>query len=145
MAKVTGTCKWFNTQKGFGFITPDDGSSEVFVHQSSLHCDGYRSLAEGEPVEYNVENGNDGRLKACNVTGPGGNTCKGAPQNRDGGGGRGGRGGGRGGYGGGGGGYGGGGYGGGGGNYGGGGYGGGRGGYGGGGGGYGGGGGGGYY
>ena len=47
MAKVTGTCKWFNTSKGYGFITPDDGSSEVFVHQSSLHCDGYRSLAEG--------------------------------------------------------------------------------------------------
>ena len=48
MAKVTGTCKWFNTSKGYGFITPDDGSSEVFVHQSSLHCDGYRSLAEGK-------------------------------------------------------------------------------------------------
>lgn len=157
MAKVTGTCKWFNTSKGYGFITPDDGSSEVFVHQSSLHCDGYRSLAEGEAVEYDVERGNDGRLKACNVTGPGGNTCKGAPQGGRGGGG-GGRGGGRGGYGRGGGGYGGGGYGGGGyggggqgyggggGSYGGGGYGGGgRGGYGGGGGGYGGGGGGGYY
>jgi cold shock CspA family protein len=48
MAKVTGTCKWFNTSKGYGFITPDDGSSEVFVHQSSLHCDGYRSLQESK-------------------------------------------------------------------------------------------------
>ena len=52
MAKVTGTCKWFNTSKGYGFITPDDGSSEVFVHQSSLHCDGYRSLAEGKNYNY---------------------------------------------------------------------------------------------
>ena len=52
MAKVTGTCKWFNTSKGYGFITPDDGSSEVFVHQSSLHCDGYRSLAEGNSYNY---------------------------------------------------------------------------------------------
>ena len=94
MAKVTGTCKWFNTSKGFGFIAPDDGSSEEFVHQSSLHCDGYRSLAEGEAVEYDIEQGNDGRLKACNVTGPGGKACQGAPQ-----GGRDGGGGGRGGYG----------------------------------------------
>jgi len=149
MAKVTGTCKWFNTSKGYGFITPDDGSSEVFVHQSSLHCDGYRSLQEGEAVEYDIERGNDGRLKACNVTGPGGKACQGAPQGGRGGGG-GGRGGGRGGYGGrgggyGGGGYGGGGYGGGGQGYGGGGNSYGGGGYGGGGGGYGGGGGGGYY
>jgi len=147
MAKATGTCKWWNNQKGYGFITPDDGSAEVFVHQSAIHSSGFRSLAEGEELEYDVEQGHDGRLKASNVTGPKGQHCQGTPQQgRGGGAGGGGRGGGRGGfgggrggggYGGGGGGYGGGGYGGGQGGYGGGGYGGGQGGYGGGGGGYG--------
>jgi len=145
MSKSFGTCKWWNSQKGFGFITPDDGGADVFVHQTAIQSDGFRSLAEGEELEYMVEQGADGRLKASNVTGPAGKNVKGAPQEfRSGGGGRGGgfgggRGGGRGGgYGGGsygGGGYGGqqGGYGGGGSSYGGGGYGGGQGGYGGGG------------
>ena len=48
MAKQSGTCKWWNNQKGYGFITPDDGSSEVFVHQSAVHSNGFRSLAEGK-------------------------------------------------------------------------------------------------
>ena len=48
MAKQTGTCKWWNNQKGYGFITPDDGSAEVFVHQSAIHSSGFRSLAEGK-------------------------------------------------------------------------------------------------
>ena len=115
MSKSFGTCKWWNSQKGFGFITPDDGGSDVFVHQSAIQSDGFRSLAEGEELEYMVEQGTDGRLKASNVTGPAGKNVKGAPQEfRSGGGGRGGgfgggRGGGRGGYGGGS--YGGGGYG----------------------------------
>jgi len=127
MAKAYGTCKWWNSQKGFGFITPDDGGADLFVHQTAITSDGFRSLAEGEELEYLVEQGSDGRLKALNVTGPGGKNVKGAPQEfREGGGGRGGggggfgggRGGGRGGggdygggRGGGGGGYGGGGYG----------------------------------
>ncbi|MCI29853.1 glycine-rich protein 2-like, partial [Trifolium medium] len=133
-SKLTGKVKWFNDQKGFGFITPDDGSEELFVHQSQIQTDGFRSLAEGESVEYQIESDNDGRSKAVNVTGPDGANVQGTRRGGGGGGG----------YERGGGGYGGGGYGGGGGGYsGGGGYGGGRGGggYGGGGGGYGGGGG----
>jgi len=102
--KNFGTCKWWNSQKGFGFITPDDGGSDVFVHQTAISADGFRSLAEGEELEYTVEQGADGRLKASNVSGPNGKSVKGAPQEfRSGGGGRGGgmgggRGGGRGGY-----------------------------------------------
>jgi len=105
MAKSFGTCKWWNSQKGFGFITPEDGGSDVFVHQSAIQADGFRSLAEGEELEYMVEQGADGRLKASNVTGPNGKNVKGAPQEFRQGGGRGGgfgggRGGGRGGFGG---------------------------------------------
>merc|ERR1711934_1182167 len=106
-----GTCKWWNSQKGFGFITPDDGGADVFVHQTAISADGFRSLAEGEELEYTVEQGADGRLKASNVSGPNGKSVKGAPQEfrsgGRGGGMGGGRGGGRGGYSGGGGGYGG--------------------------------------
>ncbi|RZC44885.1 hypothetical protein C5167_037828 [Papaver somniferum] len=96
--KSTGTVKWFNTTKGFGFITPDDGGEDLFVHQSSIKSDGYRSLSENEQVEFEIETGGDGRTKAVNVTGPGGENVKGG----DGGGGGdsyggGGRGGGRGG------------------------------------------------
>merc|ERR1712088_929125 len=137
--KNFGTCKWWNSQKGFGFITPDDGGADVFVHQTAISADGFRSLAEGEELEYTVEQGADGRLKASNVSGPNGKSVKGAPQEFRSGGRGGGMGGGRGGGRGGGGGYGG--YGGGQGGYGGGSYGGGQqGGYGGGQGGYGGGG-----
>ncbi|KAG6410903.1 hypothetical protein SASPL_128976 [Salvia splendens] len=61
-----GSVKWFNDQKGFGFITPDDGSEDLFVHQSSIKSDGFRSLGDGEVVEYTVEYGSDGRAKAAN-------------------------------------------------------------------------------
>jgi cold shock CspA family protein len=81
-SKKTGECKWFNSKKGFGFITPSDGSEEVFVHQSAIHAEGFRSLAEKEPVEYDTAVDDNGRIKALNVTGPGGAVVKGAPKPR---------------------------------------------------------------
>jgi CspA family cold shock protein len=57
---MNGTVKWFNDSKGFGFITPDDGSRDVFVHFSVIQAEGYKSLAEGKQVEYDVENGPKG-------------------------------------------------------------------------------------
>uniref|UniRef100_A0A0R0H1C8 Uncharacterized protein n=1 Tax=Glycine max TaxID=3847 RepID=A0A0R0H1C8_SOYBN len=102
--RVSGKVKWFNDQKGFGFISPDDGSDDLFVHQSQIKSDGFRSLAEGESVEFAIESESDGRAKAVDVTGPDGASVQGTRRGGDGG--RsygGGRGGGGGGYGGGGG------------------------------------------
>jgi CspA family cold shock protein len=62
----TGTVKWFSDDKGFGFITPDEGSRDLFVHHSSIIADGYRSLPEGARVQYEEEDGNKGP-KAINV------------------------------------------------------------------------------
>ena len=63
---ATGTVKWFNDSKGFGFITPSDGSSDVFVHHKSIQGSGYKSLSEGQTVTYNTEQGPKG-LNAINV------------------------------------------------------------------------------
>jgi CspA family cold shock protein len=63
---ATGTVKWFSDDKGFGFITPDEGSRDLFVHHSSIVADGYRSLAEGAKVSYEEEAGPKGP-KAVNV------------------------------------------------------------------------------
>jgi CspA family cold shock protein len=60
-----GTVKWFNDSKGFGFITPEEGE-DVFVHHTSIQADGFKSLSEGEQVEFEVEQGDKG-LKASNV------------------------------------------------------------------------------
>ncbi|CAM8943099.1 unnamed protein product [Rhodiola kirilowii] len=87
--KQTGTVKWFNDTKGFGFISPNDGGEDLFVHQSSIQSDGFRSLADGETVEFGVESGNDGRTKAVDVTGPDGAPVQGSGRS-GGGGGRGG-------------------------------------------------------
>jgi cold shock protein len=57
---ATGTVKFFNSEKGFGFITPSDGEKDVFVHYSSISGDGYRSLDEGQQVEFDVANGRKG-------------------------------------------------------------------------------------
>ena len=56
----TGTVKWFSDEKGFGFITPEDGSRDLFVHHSAISADGYRSLAEGTKVSYEEEAGPEG-------------------------------------------------------------------------------------
>ncbi|MCK5640211.1 MAG: cold-shock protein, partial [Gammaproteobacteria bacterium] len=62
-----GTVKWFNESKGFGFISPADGSADVFVHFSAISSEGFRTLAEGASVNYEVENGPKGP-QASNVT-----------------------------------------------------------------------------
>ncbi|HEY7482876.1 MAG TPA: cold-shock protein [Streptosporangiaceae bacterium] len=56
----TGTVKWFNAEKGFGFIAPDDGTADIFVHHSAIDMDGYRSLAENQKVEYTSTQGPKG-------------------------------------------------------------------------------------
>jgi cold shock protein len=55
-----GTVKWFNADKGFGFIAPDDGSNDVFVHFSAIQADGYRSLQENQRVEFEIGQGSRG-------------------------------------------------------------------------------------
>lgn len=78
--KQSGTVKWFNSSKGFGFITGEEGGEDVFVHQTSIHAQGFRSLQQGEAVEFVVEVGEDGRLRALDVTGPKGAFVQGAPR-----------------------------------------------------------------
>jgi CspA family cold shock protein len=61
---ATGTVKWFNDDKGFGFITPDDQSKDLFVHHSSIQGSGFKSLAEGAKVSYDAEQGQKGPAAA---------------------------------------------------------------------------------
>ncbi|MDQ3982119.1 MAG: cold-shock protein [Actinomycetota bacterium] len=63
---ATGTVKWFNDQKGYGFITPENGTKDLFVHHSSILADGYKSLAEGATVEFDERAGTKGP-EATNV------------------------------------------------------------------------------
>ena len=65
--RTTGTVKWFNDEKGFGFITPEDGQKDCFVHHSAIAGAGYKSLAEGDRVEFQVVQGQKGPA-AENVT-----------------------------------------------------------------------------
>ncbi|MDQ3728275.1 MAG: cold-shock protein [Actinomycetota bacterium] len=57
---ANGTVKWFNDEKGFGFISPDDGSKDLFVHQSAIQSEGFRSLEEGAKVTYEAEESDKG-------------------------------------------------------------------------------------
>jgi CspA family cold shock protein len=63
----TGTVKWFNTVKGYGFITPDDGSADVFVHISAVERAGMSNLGEGQRLAYELERGRSGKMAAINL------------------------------------------------------------------------------
>ncbi|MCL2455560.1 MAG: cold-shock protein [Micrococcales bacterium] len=63
---ATGTVKWFNAEKGYGFIAPDDGGADVFVHYSAIESSGYRSLEESQKVSFEVQQGPKGP-QASNV------------------------------------------------------------------------------
>lgn len=64
---MTGLVKWFNAEKGFGFISPTDGSKDVFVHFSAIQNGGFKTLEEGQKVQFTIENGQKGPA-AANVT-----------------------------------------------------------------------------
>jgi len=77
----------FFVRKGFGFIKPDDGGDEIFVHHSAIKGEGFTSLADGEEVEYEIENSEEsGKARAVNVTGPGGAAVEGVKKGSKGGG-----------------------------------------------------------
>jgi len=83
--KIQGSVKWFSNKKGYGFVTPAEGSTisdDIFVHQSSIHSEGYRTLDDGWLVEFEIGHDDDGKIKAVNVTAPGGGACTGPRKQR---------------------------------------------------------------
>merc|ERR1719353_1771375 len=78
---MAGTCKWFNVEKGYGFIAVEGQDQDVFVHQSDIYSPGFRSLAEGERLEFRlITDEKTGKVKAVDVTGPEGAYVQGAPR-----------------------------------------------------------------
>ncbi len=67
LERLTGRVKWFNAQKGYGFIVPDNGGKDLFVHYSAIQSDGYKTLKEGQKVEFEIDQSDRGD-KAVNVT-----------------------------------------------------------------------------
>ncbi|MDF1873309.1 cold-shock protein [Vannielia sp.] len=65
---ATGTVKWFNTTKGFGFIAPDEGGKDVFVHISAVERAGLTGLADDQKISFDMETGRDGRASASNLS-----------------------------------------------------------------------------
>ena len=68
MAAITGTVKFFNTTKGYGFISPENGEKDVFVHISAVQRSGLQGLYEGDKVTFELETGRDGKVLAANLT-----------------------------------------------------------------------------
>jgi CspA family cold shock protein len=68
MAAITGTVKFFNTTKGYGFISPENGEKDAFVHISAVQRSGLQGLYEGDKVTYELETGRDGKVSATNLT-----------------------------------------------------------------------------
>ena len=64
---ATGTVKWFNDAKGFGFITPDGGGEDLFAHFSEINMSGFKSLKEGQKVTFDITDGNKGKKQASNI------------------------------------------------------------------------------
>lgn len=64
---ATGTVKWFNDAKGFGFITPDGGGEDLFAHFSAINSKGFKSLKEGQKVTFDIVDGNKGKKQASNI------------------------------------------------------------------------------
>jgi cold shock protein len=68
MSEITGTVKFFNTTKGYGFISPDNGEKDAFVHISAVQRSGLQGLYEGDKVTFELQTGRDGKVSAANLT-----------------------------------------------------------------------------